>query len=651
MHRDVVIGNSNANGNGNSTSSTLSVLGPTADIVKHGLDSVSMAKVLGDRLWGSLQRLDRLRVRICDKTSRVLVTGDVNAGKSTFVNALIGSAILPTDQQPCTQSFCEVIPSGTVKEPGVVAYRELPDTIDGTCLSSSIVLSVEEMQESIQEEETPYGWYRVTWPVGQRAADSERFTSLPGLDISLIDSPGLNSDLFKTTALFSRQADIDVVIFLVNACNHLTLSAREFLERAGTEKEHVFVVVNRFDDIKNREKCKRLILGQIEEILPSTFEDVDHLVHFVSAQSFLNSQEEFRDSFVRLEACLREHLLENRTKSKLQPAQTLLSRIMADLELLLAENCSRLERQAGRLETELEMIAPCYEDLLQHDLPLRTAIQETLNETCQQTYQTALQAWCYEERLSSVQWPGIFSIFTFRKNLLEAVELCLEAQVGEAGEKAKEILKGGLYSLNAIASAHAHQVFPDSSTIPQIHDEESDEEPIVMIPEMSSWDVVDFAEELERLTTSKTWIGAGAMGAALFGYRPLLSLTLSIAGMKPSKMAILGASLAAGLIVIRSLDFESMVRRCVHGHIREWLAAGQPQREHARFLESRCRRTMMTSSVSLLARFDEALSHQRRLRSQKDMEHRQSKAVLAHFRQHHKALANLHADLLSHAST
>lgn len=44
------------------------------------------------------------------------------------------------------------------------------------------------------------------------------------VDISLIDSPGLNIDCIKTTSLFAQQEEIDVIVFVVNAENHFTLS-------------------------------------------------------------------------------------------------------------------------------------------------------------------------------------------------------------------------------------------------------------------------------------------------------------------------------------------------------------------------------------------------------------------------------------------
>jgi mitofusin len=55
-------------------------------------------------------------------------------------------------------------------------------------------------------------------------------------DITLIDAPGLNSDSVKTTSLFARQEEIEVVVFCLSAENHFTLSAQELLTSASKEK-------------------------------------------------------------------------------------------------------------------------------------------------------------------------------------------------------------------------------------------------------------------------------------------------------------------------------------------------------------------------------------------------------------------------------
>ncbi|CEG76974.1 Putative Transmembrane GTPase Fzo1 [Rhizopus microsporus] len=73
------------------------------------LETKSIANLLNDRLETSIRHLEKLHSRVADTSSKVLVTGDLNSGKSTFVNALLKRAILPADQQPCTSIFCEVL--------------------------------------------------------------------------------------------------------------------------------------------------------------------------------------------------------------------------------------------------------------------------------------------------------------------------------------------------------------------------------------------------------------------------------------------------------------------------------------------------------------------------------------------------------------
>ncbi|KAK0339403.1 mitofusin, partial [Friedmanniomyces endolithicus] len=74
------------------------------------------------------------------------------------------------------------------------------------------------------------------------------------VDIALIDAPGLNNDSLKTTAVFARQEEIDVVVFVVSAANHFTLSAKEFIFNAAREKAYMFMVVNGFDNIRDKRR-------------------------------------------------------------------------------------------------------------------------------------------------------------------------------------------------------------------------------------------------------------------------------------------------------------------------------------------------------------------------------------------------------------
>ena len=99
-------------------------------------------------------------------------------------------------------------------------------------------------------------------------APSESLLNNGVVDISLIDAPGLNRDSLKTTAVFARQEEIDVVVFVVSAENHFTLSSKEFLWNASNEKAYLFIVVNKFEQIKNKDKCRKSVLEQIKQLSP-----------------------------------------------------------------------------------------------------------------------------------------------------------------------------------------------------------------------------------------------------------------------------------------------------------------------------------------------------------------------------------------------
>ncbi|CAE6480255.1 unnamed protein product [Rhizoctonia solani] len=312
------------------------------------LEKTSIAHLLDGRLEAALAHVNKLKTRIADTRSKVLVTGDLNAGKSTLVNALLHRDVLPIDQQPLTSVFSEV--HDAIENGGVEERLELLEVPLGLRLwGPDYALKV--------------------YVSDPRSHDSSLLNN--GIaDITLIDAPGLNRDSLKTTSLFARQEEIDVVVFCVNAENHFTLSAMEFLRTAGREKAYVFVVVNRYDQIKDKARCKRRVLEQIKALSPHTYADREELVHFVDSRSALGkSLTEGADeqgimdaAFVSLESSLRSFVLLKRSKSKLMPAQTYLMKLLSDLELLAASN-------ALLAKSETDAAKSILEKTLGHELP------------------------------------------------------------------------------------------------------------------------------------------------------------------------------------------------------------------------------------------------------------------------------------------
>lgn len=472
-------------------------------------NAILLGRAMCSRLDECIQYLDRLRLRILDKTSKILVTGDVNSGKSTFVNAMVRRCILPMDQQPCTQSFCEVVPPALrlIKNEAHVdqrffssnyvhaikdfeMYRECDDR-------TFEIMNMEEMYERVQDEDNYYQLFRIFLEDPQLLPLCDKKTD--NIQISVIDSPGLNSDLFKTMSLYSKQEDIDVVVFLVNAANHLTLSAREFLETAGREKAYIFVIVNKFDEICNKEKCRRLVMGQIKEVLPKTFDEKSEMVHFISSYKFLKKIKEKyeikiageytdstslsplsvkfsnidpRDSsckinmcdddindFLRVESCLHEFILEKRTRSKLEPAQRYVANLLEEVVFVLKYNQFKYQSDLEAIKNELGIVSPCYEELQAHDGLLQDEMSRSVELTAQELKISSVEIMRNFDTsvlIQKVQWNGVFKfVDNVHKMVVEAATECFN------GMRQKGMIRilTGYQRLNSISSKHAPQIF------------------------------------------------------------------------------------------------------------------------------------------------------------------------------------------------
>ncbi|KEF53467.1 mitofusin [Exophiala aquamarina CBS 119918] len=420
----------------------------------HSLEKKSIASLLDGKIGQSVRHLLALRDRIEDTSSKVLVTGDLNAGKSTFCNALLRRKILPEDQQPCTSIFCEVLDAkenGGLEEVHAV-HKEA--TYDRNDESTYDVFALHELEKIVVDNDR-YMQCKV-YVKDVRSIDQSLLNN-GVVDIALIDAPGLNSDSVKTTAVFARQEEIDVVVFVVSAANHFTLSAKEFIWQAAHEKAYIFMVVNGFDNIRDKERCQKLILEQLGHLSPQTFKEAKELVHFVSSnavpvQPALPSnggggdggggsgpsppddddnddsskgkgkdKEKIQD-FEMLESALRRFVLEKRARSKLAPAKTYLMNCLGDMNVLATVNRDVASSELDRVSKELSEIEPEYEERTKQRGLISEQLEKDMDSTATDVYNHT------RSTLSStianvgsgdlgVEYPGLLSAFQYAEDL------------------------------------------------------------------------------------------------------------------------------------------------------------------------------------------------------------------------------------------
>lgn len=413
-----------------------------ASTLVDSLEKSSVGQLLDERMSRSQQHLANLRVRIGDTQSKVLVTGDLNAGKSTFINALLRRQLVPTDQQPCTTMFCEIRDAEREND-GV----EEVHVIRGDNIERLALADLENVFAA--EEDTPSSELPMLRCFTKNIhATEESLLHNGAVDIALIDAPGLNTDSVKTTAVFAREEEIDVVVFVVNAENHFTLSACEFLQNASNEKAYVFVIVNKYDQIRNKDKCRRRVLEQIRELSPRTYDEANELVHFVDSRVMCNVLDGADDAaaqserFERLQYSLRDFVLRRRAKSKLLPAQTFLQRLLNDVLFLvrLNEQAARDDAEAARraLAKSRPALAACEANAIKVQRMVETEEDRVVSRAMEDTEKALSEALnkvgCGEpahESVSLPAYPGVLNLWKYAQDVRYVLSASLVAAVTE----------------------------------------------------------------------------------------------------------------------------------------------------------------------------------------------------------------------------
>src|ERR687894_322312 len=203
------------------------------------------------------QALGRHRRRLRENTYKVLVVGEAKRGKSTFVNALIGRDILPTDVDVATSQVFNIRPSE--REAYRVRYEDdsareitaedLPRYGSRAMPEAGVVPALEEIVR----------WIEVDVPV--------RF--LPK-GVSILDTPGLGS-LYAGHAQITYRfvPEADAVIFVLESGQPVVDEDLKFIEQILTVTRNIFFVQTKIDQYSKEDWQN--IQSRNQEILKERF--------------------------------------------------------------------------------------------------------------------------------------------------------------------------------------------------------------------------------------------------------------------------------------------------------------------------------------------------------------------------------------------
>lgn len=451
-------------------------VGPSAktpSALVHSLEKSSIAQLLDGRFAQSLTQLENLKKRVSDKQSKVLVTGDLNAGKSTYVNALLRRKVMPTDQQPCTTVFCEVLDAEEGLEGRETVHmlkKGTPyDIHDASTYTEHTLDDIEQIiidAEEFDAEDAPV----VKCYCKDTRSTQESLLRNGVVDIALIDAPGLNTDSIKTTNLFARQDEIDVVVFVVSAENHFTLSAKEFLWNASNDKAYVFIVVNKYDQIRNKERCRQRVLEQIRQLSPRTYEDAENLVHFVDSSAVMQGDEDNNElaslqPFSQMETALRDFVLHKRSVSKLQPAQTYLLKVLFDIGFLARTNMSVATKEMKEAREVLSVARPALQKIQSNAVKLETQLEgeedgvvggivDGAKSRLGDAIERLANGQTAEAAVSLPAYPGLFGVWDYAREVRETLLNSVEMAVRNVEDLARDCTKEAVEKIRTMGEKH-----------------------------------------------------------------------------------------------------------------------------------------------------------------------------------------------------
>ncbi|MEO1429049.1 MAG: dynamin family protein [Cyanobacteria bacterium J06633_8] len=174
---------------------------------------------------------------------RLLVLGDMKRGKSTFLNALIGERLLPSDVNPCT-AVLTVLRYGAEKTVTVhFNDGKNPQSLDFDSFKHKYTIDPAEAKRL--EEEKKAAFPDVSHAVVEYP--------LPLLEkgIEIIDSPGLNDTEARNELSLGYVNNCHAILFVMRASQPCTLGERRYLENYIKGRGlSVFFLINAWDQVK-----------------------------------------------------------------------------------------------------------------------------------------------------------------------------------------------------------------------------------------------------------------------------------------------------------------------------------------------------------------------------------------------------------------
>ena len=308
---------------------------------------------------------------------RLLVLGDMKRGKSTFLNALIGERLLPSDVNPCT-AVLTILRYGAEKTVTVhFNDGKSPQRLDFDSFKHKYTIDPAEAKR-LEEEKKP------AFPDVSHAVVEY---PLPLLEkgIEIIDSPGLNDTEARNELSLGYVNNCHAILFVMRASQPCTLGERRYLENFIKDRGlSVFFLVNAWDQVKEalidpddeeelreaEERLHKVFKANLAEYCVVDGHDIyDERVFAISSIQALRKRLKNPNAdlagtgFTEFMEALNIFLTRERAVAELRQVRTLARQACHHTKEAIERRIPLLEQDVNQLREKIDSVEPEFEKL------------------------------------------------------------------------------------------------------------------------------------------------------------------------------------------------------------------------------------------------------------------------------------------------
>ncbi|VDI58150.1 Hypothetical predicted protein [Mytilus galloprovincialis] len=228
---------------------------------------------------GIKHRLVTMKSKLGSTECPILVTGETNSGKSSFINLILGHDLLPVGCLPTTRTVCEIKGSRANERIAIIhrkivkdERRHAPEIID---LSEPV--NFKKFQNLVTEFDTStgesvYDKIEIFWPCQLKKAG-----------VILIDTPGVGENRNVVPLMEKYASKVSGFIYVINSSSAggLQKRVRQFLRSTSSICDQEFstdaamFVFNKWDTVPEIDKSDltKTTLSQLKKLFPGIQKD------------------------------------------------------------------------------------------------------------------------------------------------------------------------------------------------------------------------------------------------------------------------------------------------------------------------------------------------------------------------------------------